>query len=407
MRNVISMPFSRRCDPMLGALFSAILASLMLAGCAPALRLAVQQNTAAEERAHEQRSVVQHFPVQENDKVRSQIDAAVVVPPGRGLPDYCSRAHNVRTKRSACLDTGGRTQPVTYATLHSDGSFAIKLLVYVKTESPTTFHLVRVNTQTKLEKFVTQWDARDRLEETYNKAHSVSPDGKRVALVRNAPALRGAQHFMKQGELVLYDLESNTWDSLQIDVLDAHPVQWLDNNRIVFARALKREEVPASLLDASNSNDEFGDVYARAAFVPVVYLRDLRSNSERALHVGRIAIASPHARALIVQDDAQKMRRLTLLGDTLHAMPLATLPALAHEGIVGFAGPSHVLYWAEPYAGRETQYTLSNSPLVGPKKLLSLRVANIENGEFITVVERVDPRAQPSVTLLKRNPASD
>ncbi len=387
--------------PRCRAVICVTLASLALNGCAPALLAAVRENATAEERAAEQRKVSQQFSVQENENTRREVNAAVTVPPGRGIPDYCSRAHNVRTKRSVCLDTGGLTQPVRYAMLHGEGRYALKLLVFMKTDNPTTFHLVRVDTQTKLEKFMTQWDARDRSDEIYEKALSISPNGKRVALVRNASGARGASHFMKQGTLDLYDIERNTWQSLEIDALDGHPVQWLDDNRIVFARAVKRDDVPAPWFDAKNSNDDFGAVYSRAALVPVIFLRDLRSTSERALHIGRVAVASPSSRELIVQDDALKMRRIAIDDEAMRSMPMAALPAMTHRGIVGFAGTTHVAYWAEPFAGRETQYTLSNSPLVGPKKLLSLRIANIENGEFITVVERVDPRSRPSVTMMR------
>ncbi len=397
MKDLRSIFDAQRCR----AVISVALASLAFYGCAPALLFAVPENAAAEARAAKHPKVSQRFPVQENENIRREVNAAVTVPPGRGIPDYCSRAHQVRTKRSACLDTGGLTEPVRYAMLHGEGRYAVKLLVYMKTESPTTFHLVRVDTQTKLEKFMTQWDARNRSDEIYEKAISISPDGKRVALVRYASDARGAGRFMKQGTLDLYDIERNTWQSLEIDALDGHPVQWLDDNRIVFARAVKRDDVPAPWFDAKNSSDDFGAVYSRAAIVPVVFLRDLRSRTERALHIGRVAIASPSGRELIVQDDALKMRRIAIDDEAMRSMPIAALPAMTHRGLVGFAGSTHVTYWAEPFTGRETQYTRSNSPLVGPKKLLSLRIANIENGEFVTVVERIDPRSRPSVTTMK------
>jgi hypothetical protein len=397
MRNLISMRFSRRCCPILGAM----LASVMLVGCAPTLRLAVEHNAAAEKRVHEQRKVVQHFPVQENENVRGEIMALITVPPGRGMPDFCARAHNVRTKQSACLDDGGMTQPVRFAMPYDSGSKAIKLLVYLRSDNVTTFHLVRVDTQTKRERFLTQWDTREPLEETYNKTLSISPDGKQVAIVKNALNMRGASHIMKQGELSLYDLESDSWRALAIDALDGHPVQWLDAERIVFARAVKRDDVPAHLITLENSSDEFGVVYSRASFVPLIYVRNLRTNSERAIHVGRIAIAAPSGRELIVQDDARKLRRVLIDGDSYRSTPLSAPPMMTHDGVIGFASAQHVLYWSEPFAGRELQYTLSNSPLVGPKKLLSLRIANIDNGEFVTAVQRIDPRSNPSVVFSK------
>ncbi|MGL4230392.1 MAG: hypothetical protein ACRCWJ_03415, partial [Casimicrobium sp.] len=323
------------------------------------------------------------------------------VPSGAGESPYCSLAHVVRTKQRTCLDQGGQTQPVRYTVPYDNGRAAIKLLFYPKTDSASTFHLVRADVPMKRERFVSQFDEANRLAETYNKALSISPDGARVAIVRNAPPLRDAPHYMKQGALELYGIDTGTWQSLNVDVLDGHPVQWLDSDRIMFARGVQRSSIPKVLIDAVAGDDRFGNAYSRSDIVPVIFLRDLRSNTERALHIGRIAIVSPNGREFVVQDDARVLRRVSFDDDSVRSTPFAALPAMTHHGVIGFASSKHVVYWAEPYAGRETQYTLSNSPLVGPKKLLSLRVANIDTGEFVTVVERIDPRARPSVAFLQ------
>lgn len=51
-----------------------------------------------------------------------------------------------------------------------------------------------------------------------------------------------------------------------------------------------------------------------------------------------------------------------------------------------------VLSWCLPTQGSTVKYTEDNSPLRGPKRMLTLKLAALNSDEFQTVVPYVDPR---------------
>jgi hypothetical protein len=55
-----------------------------------------------------------------------------------------------------------------------------------------------------------------------------------------------------------------------------------------------------------------------------------------------------------------------------------------------------VLYWAWPTEGTEISFTENNSPLAGPKQMRSLKLVDLEDGRFQTVVPSIDPRRSVS-----------
>jgi hypothetical protein len=344
----------------------------------------------------------------ENEALRKTVNAIASVPPGRGLPQFCTRIIDINLKRSTCADRGSLSEPVIFAMPYDNGAYIIKLRYYLKTDSPSNFVLNRVNSATKQETFLAQWDESVALSETYGKKVSVSPDGKRIALIRNAPPMKDTKFKRKQGTLDIFDIDSKTWQPTAIEALDGHPVQWLDDQRIVFSRAVKRELLPAELTIPANETDRYGADYERASIIPVIFIRDLTMGTERAIHIGEVALALPQHNQIIIQDGEQRLRIATLGGDlsasqsTFASVPLTAPPGITHRGVIGFAGPTQLLYWAQPLPGREIGYTKSNSPLVGPKQLLSLRIADIRTGDFVTVIERIDPRSHPAVYVKRQ-----
>jgi hypothetical protein len=53
-----------------------------------------------------------------------------------------------------------------------------------------------------------------------------------------------------------------------------------------------------------------------------------------------------------------------------------------------------VIYFGEPTAGQQQGWTESNSPLVGPKPMETIKVAAPGTRRFATLVPQVDPRWQ-------------
>jgi hypothetical protein len=65
-------------------------------------------------------------------------------------------------------------------------------------------------------------------------------------------------------------------------------------------------------------------------------------------------------------------------------------------GPIALATQDIVLSLCLPTEGTKVQFTRHNSPLVGPKEMLSLKLATVNANEFQTVVANIDPRTHIS-----------
>jgi hypothetical protein len=62
-----------------------------------------------------------------------------------------------------------------------------------------------------------------------------------------------------------------------------------------------------------------------------------------------------------------------------------------------------VLSLCLPTEGMKVRFTEHNSPLRGPKEMLSLKLARLNSNEFQTVVPHIDPRTTISFGQVRRN----
>jgi hypothetical protein len=67
-----------------------------------------------------------------------------------------------------------------------------------------------------------------------------------------------------------------------------------------------------------------------------------------------------------------------------------------YPGAIAFADANTVLYWAWPTEGSTVELTEHNSPLVGPKQMRALKLVDLRDGRFQTVLPSVDPRRSVS-----------
>jgi hypothetical protein len=61
-----------------------------------------------------------------------------------------------------------------------------------------------------------------------------------------------------------------------------------------------------------------------------------------------------------------------------------------------------VLSLCVPTKGAKVRFTEHNSALVGPKEMLSLKLARMNGNEFQTVVQHIDPRTRVSFGQISR-----
>jgi len=140
------------------------------------------------------------------------------------------------------------------------------------------------------------------------------------------------------------------------------------------------------LVYGKSVNDEYG-----------IYVYDVETGDENFLVSGINPVISPEGNYMIYQVRAPKLedsyRIMTLgTGEIIEAqLPGARAPysGVAH---IGMPGDNLVVYFGLPTEGAEPGFTVRNSPLVGPKAFISIKIADVITGEFQTVLDNVDPR---------------
>lgn len=215
-------------------------------------------------------------------------------------------------------------------------------------------------------------------------AIALTPGGNRIALVshlqrrqmQNPPAL------LMTGEVEVLDLATRKSRVVARDVLEDSLCWYPDGRRLAVSRLV------AGALPAELVTDGFGEGFARWEAVPVTSVVDTVTGKERPIHVGWDPVVSTDGKRVLVSDYDSRWCLAETAGGAAQAVALpgswGSATALLADG--------RVIYRAYPTAGTRTGYTRFNSPLVGPKQLLTVKVGRLSTGQFCTIVADVDPR---------------
>jgi hypothetical protein len=188
--------------------------------------------------------------------------------------------------------------------------------------------------------------------------------------------------------LETWDLGKNSGREWGITVLDQGFSWFPDGGTLAYVQLTPRAEAAALPL----SPDQFGAEFARWPSIPTVCLLDLATGRSRSLHPGWQPVVSADGASVVVSDYQGRLRKVELKSGA--STPLA-LPGF--WGVVtALPEPDLALYWALPTAGRKQEWTESNSPLVGPKQKVTIKVAVPGTHRFATLLPAIDPRNQVS-----------
>ena len=131
--------------------------------------------------------------------------------------------------------------------------------------------------------------------------------------------------------------------------------------------------------------------YVQPGGPEMVYVLDIESGERKLLHKGRYAIVSTDGASVLVNTEEGNFVVDVKTGESRKIDWPGKWGAP-----VAFIGKDLLLYWGLPTTGAVAKVTENNSPLVGPKPMGTLKLADLSSGKFQTVVPYIDPRREVS-----------
>ncbi|MCZ6735715.1 MAG: hypothetical protein O7C65_08000 [Planctomycetota bacterium] len=224
---------------------------------------------------------------------------------------------------------------------------------------------------------------------------ALAPTGGLVAFVINVTnvKVRKPRAYFWRGRIEIWDVDTKDRLPTGTTALDDKLCWFPDGRHLAYVDLLNRDEAVKVLRKHVDPTEDYGTVLIERKQVPVVHVMDTTTGRTEALHVGLGPVVSADGTRVLMRDFESRWRMLDL--DRQRSEPVSA-PGRAWPGAIALCDANLVLYWAWPTEGAELKWTRHNSPLVGPKPMLTLKVADLRTGDFRTVVPYIDPRTPVS-----------
>ncbi len=200
--------------------------------------------------------------------------------------------------------------------------------------------------------------------------------------------MRNPDTFLQCGKLEIWNIATQAQYVIAVTALDEGLSWFPDGKRLAYV-----ELVSNNARDPGTQNfKDFGKDFKAWAKVPVTIILDTSTGKKSRLHLGWNPVVSSDGKCVLVEDLDWERRLIDLTTGKSQPVrwPGAYGPAIALiEG-------KYVVYWGLPTSGTGLRYTTNNSPLVGKKLMLTLKVAELNTNKFQTIVPYLDPRTQVS-----------
>jgi hypothetical protein len=215
---------------------------------------------------------------------------------------------------------------------------------------------------------------------------ALSPVGGRVAFLSGLLNTQMPGALLHTGTVEIWDVEKKARTKASFKAIEG--LAWFpDGKRLAYVKLMDPKEVPATAATAGPHADSFAGAFQGWRKLPAVFIRDVDAETEVFLHVGWHPVVSSDGQAVLVSNLGGDWRRVEAA--TGKSVP-ASWPGM--WGPVALATQDVVLSLCLPTKGTKVQFTRHNSPLAGPKEMLSLKLAKVNANEFQTVVANIDPR---------------
>ena len=221
---------------------------------------------------------------------------------------------------------------------------------------------------------------------------ALAPRGGNVALLSNIDARQMPGALLHEGHLEIWNLvRKKKVEIAEIKALN-QPMAWFpDGHRLAYVKLTPIKQIPKK-----GVGFELLGSYAERGWeaAPAIFSLDLKTGKSAFIGVGWQPAISPDGKTMIVTGSKN-----------LYSVDLATgktsaldFPKVAYRTwdpapvVVGITQNGTVFYRGLPLTGKQARSTVGNSPLVGPKPMLTVRVANPAAGKSAVLIPYFDPR---------------
>jgi hypothetical protein len=223
---------------------------------------------------------------------------------------------------------------------------------------------------------------------------ALSPVGGRVAFVSALKPVQMPSALLHVGDLEVWDVERKHGARVDLQTLDEGLAWFPDGHRLAYVKL-----IPAAEAGLFASSEQLRDNGVNDwSAIPSVYVRDVERGTESFLHVGWRPVVATDGQTVLISGVHDGWMVVDV---TSHLTSAATWRGSAGD-VIAYAGRDLVLAWCLPTEGSNTSTTKNNSPLVGPKQNLALKLAHLNSGEFQTAVPVLDPRRKVSFGFTHR-----
>lgn len=223
----------------------------------------------------------------------------------------------------------------------------------------------------------------------------LTPGGGRVAFLGalKRRQMHAPKALLQTGPLEIWDLQRKQPLDVSVTALD-HGLSWFpDGKRLAFVKLVQLDQIPTLAVKPSNAEMDFG----RWREAPATFILNVETGEEVFLHVGWSPVVSADGASVIVADFKDRHMRVRV--QTRAASPIEW-PGGHWRGPIGLAHDERLVYWGLPTTGAPVRHTKNNSPLVGPKPMGSIKLADLSTGRFRTLITHIDPRRKLSLGVV-------
>ncbi len=196
------------------------------------------------------------------------------------------------------------------------------------------------------------------------------------------------QVLLQVGSIEVWDADKKTGKKTGIQALDDSLAWFPDGKRLAYTKMADLKVLPAPRV----ADDSFGKGFKHWEKIPAVFVYDFDAGTDTFLHLGWHPVVSSDGQFVLVTDWDGVWKRVDVA--TGKAGSVTWLGS--DWGPVAYPAQDIVLSWSPPTQGTKIEYTKGNSPLVGPKQMLTIKLARLNTTEIQTVVPYIDPRTRIS-----------